>query len=109
MSDQPFRRRASDFDPEDHDLLIELRTEMRGLNQRIDSKMGDFQNGLSSLRTETASAFTRFDERLNAIERWKSQVDGGALVGKGVVYVAFAGGGIVASLVGLLMKSTGHL
>jgi hypothetical protein len=103
------RRRVTDFDPEDHDLLIELRTEMRGLNQRIDSKMGDFQAGLSALRTESAGAFTRFDERIGVIEDWKHRVEGGALVGRGMVWVGFAGGGFLVGLVTLAMRATGHL
>jgi hypothetical protein len=66
---QPYpRRRTSDFDPDDHDLLIELRTEIRGIVQRIDGKMGDFATGLSAHRAETSAALTRFDERMVQLE-----------------------------------------
>lgn len=103
------RRRASDWDPDDHDILIELRRDVANLINRVDGKMGDLAVGVSSLRTETAGALTRLDERVLTIERWKLRVEGAGVAGRWAVATAFAAGGLLVGVVGLLLKMSGHL
>lgn len=107
MDEHP-RRRATDWEPDDHDILIELRRDVLNLIQRVDGKMGDFQTGLSALRTETAGALTRVDERLLSIERWKTRIEGAAFAGNRALALLLAAASAIAAVLGYI-AGKGHL
>lgn len=97
MTDTP-RRRATDWMPDDHDLLITLSANLTNFMLRIEEQFKGFQQAHIDDVTSTTKEFTEIKTRLSALETWKSRVEGALFAGNKGLLLIFAAGSAVGAL-----------
>jgi hypothetical protein len=102
-------RRADDLERmRDHDLLIELRSELRGLEERFERHVPDVSRLIGDVRSEHAQRLTKTETNVLELKTFQAQQQGALWLGRWAVATTIASAAATAAIVTLLLSVVRH-